>query len=450
LPASGGDEPTSRGIVRTVVDSEQTLPSRVSGVPVCAIRVQVTSGPDAGKSAIADDALSIGTAEGNDLTLTDRTVSRYHVEIRREGDALIVSDVGSTNGTEIGAVSFRASSVRVCPGIALSLGQTRISLDDGEVRIAQAPPRASVPGLIGSSLSMRRLAASVSALAQQQVPILVLGESGTGKERIARALHELGPRADRELVVVDCGALAPSLLASELFGHERGAFTGADRRHAGAFERAHGGTIFLDEIGELPMEQQTMLLGVLERRQIRRLGGAQDIPIDVRVIAATHRDLRAAVNEGRFRLDLYYRIAVVRLEAPPLRARTDDLPELIEHFLREEGIEAPAFFTPHVVQRLEAHSWPGNVRELRNVVLATLATGSLSLDGVETTPIAPAEAAPIQGSYREARARVLEHFEREFLSALLAQTNGNIREAARQARMDRTHLMDLMRRHGMR
>jgi DNA-binding NtrC family response regulator len=204
-----------------------------------------------------------------------------------------------------------------------------------------------------------------------------VGESGTGKELFARAVHEHSKRADGPFVVVDCASLTPTLVASELFGHEKGAFTGADRRHQGAFERADGGTIFLDEIGELPEQLQPNLLGVLERRRFRRLGGRDEIEVDVRVVSATNRDLRAEVNAGTFRLDLYYRLAVVRFAVPSLRERPEDIPILIEHFLREAGETAPMgeVVPPAVMAGLQRHHWPGNVRELRNYVEATVAMG---------------------------------------------------------------------------
>jgi transcriptional regulator with AAA-type ATPase domain len=431
------------------MSSDATLPTRIQGTPIRSVVCTVVGGPDAGRAASDDDRVSVGTAEDNALVLGDRTVSRYHLEAKRSGDAIEIADLGSTNGTLAGPATFCASSVRVPSGTIVSLGATKLRVDDGDVRL-EAIPDAPIGAMVGRSLAMRKLAGAIDSLAKKDVVVLVLGESGTGKELAARALHERGPRARGPFVVVDCGALPSPLLASELFGHERGAFTGADRRHAGAFERAHGGTIFLDEIGELSTEHQTSLLGVLERRQFRRLGGAAEIPVDVRVIAATHRDLRADVNHGRFRLDLYYRIAVVVLRTPPLRERTEDIPELIARFLVEEGVEEPIdrYFPENAVDALMRHAWPGNVRELRNLVASTVAIGAEpALDAAG----APAPATdPEELNYRDARRRALEEFERRFLTSLLAKCGGNIREASRRARMDRSYLMDLMRRHGLR
>ncbi|MCA9611653.1 MAG: sigma-54-dependent Fis family transcriptional regulator, partial [Myxococcales bacterium] len=288
--------------------------------------------------------------------------------------------------------------------------------------------------------------------AASDVAVLLVGESGTGKERVARALHDLGPRVTRPFVTVDCGALAPTLVASELFGHEAGAFTGATHRHVGAFERAHGGTLFLDEIGELPEALQPTLLGVLERRRFRRLGGKEELSVDVRVISATHRDVRADVNRGRFRLDLFYRLAVVTLEMPALRERLEDLETLIEGFVAELGAmdrAAPLRAEP-VLAALRRHHWPGNVRELRNFVEATLAMG-------EAPPLhAPLEAdaddpfgAVLELPWKDARAQISELLERRYLAHLMTRCGGNVSEASRVARMDRGHLTDLLRRHGL-
>jgi DNA-binding NtrC family response regulator len=291
--------------------------------------------------------------------------------------------------------------------------------------------------------------------------VLIVGESGTGKERVAEALHARSSRARSPLVTIDCGALSSSLLASELFGHERGAFTGADRLHRGAFERAQDGTVFLDEIGELPAADQSALLGVLERRRFRRVGGSTDLELEARVIAATNRDLRAEVNTGRFRQDLYHRLAVVVLRLAPLRERRDDIPVLVEHFARELGATAPnegangasieAVFGADQLACWHKHPWPGNVRELRNAVEAALVVGP-QLGG---EPAGAAPHAPVVDEhgellpYKDQRAAVVREFERGYLTQLLAQAGGNVSAAARIAKMDRSHLIDLLHRHGL-
>jgi DNA-binding NtrC family response regulator len=248
--------------------------------------------------------------------------------------------------------------------------------------------------------------------------------------------------------------VVPSLFGCELFGQERGAFSGADKRRIGALERAGAGTLFLDEIGELPPDTQTALLGALERRRFRRLGGDDELELEARVLCATHCDLRAEVNRSRFRLDLFYRLAVVAITVPALREHADDIPLLVEHFLREVGAEArmAELFPRETLAELAGRPWPGNVRELRNLVHGTLAMGSAS--GVVAGPAAAAPEPPSTDDaslpYRQARQLVVDRFERDYVTALLARTGGNIRQAARDARMDRSYLMELIKRHQLR
>jgi len=425
-----------------------TQPSDAApGVPVRTVVARVVQGPDAGAETSAE-TLTVGTAEGNDLVLGDRTVSRYHLELEARPDGVAVRDHGSTNGTRFEGA--RLTEAVVPRGARLVLGDTALEIDDGARVTVELHDADALGGILGRTPLMRRLMARVRKAAQAQTPVLLVGESGTGKELIARALHDEGDRASGPFVVVDCGALAPTLVASELFGHEKGAFTGADRKHEGAFERAHGGTLFLDEIGELPPELQPALLGALERRRFRRVGGREDIEVDVRVATATHRDLRAEVNAGRFRLDLYYRIAVVVLQVPPLRERLEDVPLLAEHFIREAGETAAVerVIPPDAMAALCTHRWPGNVRELRNVVEASLAMGETpQLD----PDLASGEAPPwLDLGYKEARATVLADFERRYLRKLLPRAEGNVSKAARMARMDRTYLIKLLQRHDLR
>lgn len=430
-----------------------TVPLVQAGTPVRRLRVRVVSGPDAGLDRASSESLSIGTATSNDVVLSDTTVSRFHLELVREGPSIAVIDHGSTNGTTIGSVLLKSTRVHVPPGTRIDIGSSRLVVDDDEV-VLEAPGPKQLFGIFGRSVAMRRLLATVERAAASDVSVLVLGESGTGKELIGRALHDGSARKDQAFVTVDCGSLSPTLFASELFGHERGAFTGAHRRHAGAFERAHGGTLFLDEVGELPPDLQSALLGVLERKSFRRLGGSDDIHVDVRVVSATSRDLRAQVNSSQFRLDLFYRLAVVLLRVPPLRERPEDIPLLIEHFASEAGQldRVAQLFPPERLDALKAHGWPGNVRELRNVVLGTLALGATP-DEFERAPGIAAVSPALAGApkvFREAKQEVVDRFEREYLSQLLASTSGNIREAARQAQMNRSYLMELLKRHGFR
>ncbi len=429
---------------------DETIKKRELGVPVRRLRASVVSGPDRGASARVDSgALRVGTAENNALRLTDPTVSRYHLELRRAGSRIAVIDHDSTNGVVVGAALLRNGALWVPPETTLGLGDTRVVVEDGAVvMLDREPPPMRV--VLGESTAVRELRARAAQVALTSAPVLVLGESGTGKELLARALHDASDRAGGPFVTVDCAAVAPSLFASELFGHERGAFTGADRQHAGAFEQADGGTLFLDEIGELPPELQSALLGVLERRTFRRVGGEEELPADVRVLAATHRDLHAEVNAGRFRSDLFYRVAVVVLDMPPLRDRHEDIPLLIEHFLRDLGAEASrGLFTEETMQRVRAHRWSGNIRELRNFVHATVALGAAPPlrdgPGGEDT-----FTALLDEPFRDAKRRVVEKFERRYLEHLLARSAGNVRRAAREADMNRSYLIELLDRYGMR
>ena len=436
---------------------ERTVPHRVDGAPVKTLRVDVVEGPDAATSVSAkSDAISIGTAEANDLVLADETVSRYHLELVRAGDRVLIRDHGSTNGTFVHDVRIERGAVS--PGAQIKLGRTTVCVTDGETIKEELHAGSEFEGLIGQSALMRKLMARLARVAQSDASVLLLGETGTGKEVIAQAIHRGSPRAREPFVTVDCGALMPTLVASELFGHEKGAFTGADRRHAGAFERAHGGTLFLDEIGELPAQLQATLLGALERRRFRRLGGTEEISVDVRVVSATHRDLRKEVNAGTFRQDLYFRLAVLLLPVPPLRDRPDDLPVLIQHFLHQIGSEEDVrdAFPRSVMETLEAHHWPGNVRELKNLVEATVAMGEppeLHADA-ESDPADGEEfqfpSFVLKKSYKDARAQALDAFECEFAKKLLARTKGNAARAARDAKMDRSYLFKLIKKHDLR
>jgi len=424
-------------------------------VPIRTLRVEVLSGPDAGVGVeTEDEVLTIGTAPGNSLCLRDETVSRFHLELARREAGIVVVDLGSSNGTSCDRVQIERGVVP--SGTELQLGHSRIKVVDGAGAAVELLAGSELDELRGETPEMRRLMAQVMTVARSSVPVLIIGESGTGKELIARALHRHSERASAPFVTLDCSAQVETLVGSELFGHERGAFTGADRARKGAFEQAHQGTLFLDEIGELPTGLQPQLLGALERKRIKRLGGSAELPVDVRVIAATNRDLRGDVNSGAFRLDLYYRLAVVVLRVPPLRERLDDLPLLVDHFLQECGHTGPrqSVVPDAQLRRLSAHSWPGNVRELRNWVEATLALGESPELSPEGSP-RPSErpdggTAPLELPYKEARRRVLDEFEARYVAHLLEATQGNVASAARRGGMDRTYLIKLLQRHGLR
>ena len=415
------------------------------------LRVTVEAGANAGAQAASEDALTIGSSEDNALVLADPAVSRYHLELRRTASGIAVLDLGSRNGTWIDSV--RVERAIVPPATRLRIGDSTLVLEDGGSSVARPDgevPRS--PELVGESDGIREVARLVHKLARVDSSVLIHGETGAGKEVVARALHEASPRRAAELVVVDCGSLPATLIASILFGHEKGAFTGADQRRIGAFERAAGGTVFLDEIGELPLEVQPALLGVLERRAFTRVGGTQTISADVRVLAATHRDLRAEVNAGRFRADLYYRLAVAKITVPPLRERPEDIEPLVLHFVQRLTGTAVLGPLAAAMPALKAHPWSGNVRELRNVVEAAIVMGELDLGTGAPAQVAaaPHTASAEVASYRDARAAALARFEAEYLAELIARTEGNASEAARIARMDRPYLLTLLRKHGLR
>ena len=387
----------------------------------------------------SSDRAVLGTHESCDVVLGDRTVSRFHCEITvREGRAR-VRDLDSKNGTLVDGVSVLESFLH--DGARLTLGQTTMRFHIGGGEVAIPLSRTSQFGLlVGRSAEMRHVFALLEQAAQSKATLLLEGETGTGKEAAAESVHRLSSRREQPFVVVDCSALPPDLLESELFGHEKGAFTGASARRVGAFEAAHGGTVFLDEVGELGPELQPKLLRVLERGELKRVGSDRYKQIDTRIIAATHRNLRSDVNAKRFRSDLYYRLAVIVVTLPPLRDRVEDLPVLVEHLLASLGgaarPEAARMRTPGFLAELAAHRWPGNVRELRNYVERGLAlSGTASAEPV---------GAPV--SYKEAK----ERWERAYVEELMRAADGNVAAAAREARLDRAAFYRLLWRHGMR
>jgi DNA-binding NtrC family response regulator len=417
------------------------------------LRVAVEEGPDAGTVCAPDDgaSLAIGTSEDNALVLRDAAVSRYHLELRRTAAGVQLVDLGSRNGTWV--VGVRVERAIVPAGTRLKLGDTTIVVDDAGTSLAPPPQETPRPAdLVGDSEGVREVARLIHRLARVDSSVLIQGETGVGKEVVARSLHEASPRRGGELVVVDCGSMPATLIASILFGHEKGSFTGADQRRVGAFERANGGTVLLDEIGELPLEVQPALLGVLERRAFTRVGGSTQVSVDVRILAATHRDLRAEVNAGRFRADLYYRLAVAKIVIPPLRERPEDIEALARHFVQKlTGMDELGPLAS-ALPALRSHPWSGNVRELRNVVEAAIVMGELDLgSGEKPAPLATGGArGETIDPYRDARAAALHRFEAEYLKDLIDRTGGNASEAARLARMDRPYLLTLLRKHGLR
>jgi transcriptional regulator with GAF, ATPase, and Fis domain len=416
-------------------------------------RVTVTKGPDAGLTLeVAGTPVRIGTSTDNDIVLTDDTVSRRHCEIEPSVEGVCVRDMGSTNG--VVSAGMRIFEAMLVGPVSLQLGQTSLSITPLDETVDKEQSTIDRFGdVLGRSARMRELFADLERIARTDVTLLIEGETGTGKDLVAESVHRASPRADRPYVVFDCGAVAPTLVESELFGHERGAFTGAVATRQGVFEQADGGTLFMDEIGELPKELQPKLLRVLEKREIRRVGAAKTLSVDVRVIAATNRNTLAEVKRGGFRQDLYFRIAAAHVTVPPLRDRMDDLPLLVEHFLAQERPpRSKSEVMPDVWDLLRAYRWPGNVRELRNAVQRLLVMPERALRELPMDTGGAMGAVPPSGEIvplRVARRDASDAFERAYLEAVLQKTEGNVTRAAAIAEVSRQMVQKLMRKHGL-
>jgi|CZKU01.1.fsa_nt_gi transcriptional regulator with GAF, ATPase, and Fis domain len=421
-------------------------------------RIDVTAGPDAG--AVIDMAgalVRVGTAADNDLVLRDDTVSRRHCEIESGASGVRVRDVGSTNGVWVGGIRILDAVIGAPLGsTTLTLGDTQLTITRLDETVERLQATSSRFGdVLGASPRMRELFADLDRIAATDLTLLIEGETGTGKDAIAEAVHRASARTRGPFVVFDCGAVAPSLAESELFGHERGAFTGAIASRAGVFEEAEGGTLFLDEIGELPRDLQPKLLRALEKREVRRLGSSKTVGVDVRIIAATNRKMTAEVARGTFREDLYFRLAGTHVTVPPLRERISDLPVLVEHFLSLEDPPRSAHEVgPEVWEMLDAHRWPGNVRELRNAVRRLFVTpehvlapgvGSASSGRDPERLDPPSNLLPLRIARREAS----DGFERHYVAAVLRKTGGNVSRGASIAEVSRQMLQKLMRKHGL-
>jgi DNA-binding NtrC family response regulator len=433
-----------------VVDERPTdvVASRVAAFTFRRFRVAVV-GADPPAEATSEGAeLTIGTAVGNQLVLSDPTVSRHHCAIRVSPRGFQLVDLGSTNGTWL--AGFRVESAYLKPGATFRVGSMTMRFDwmDDEIR-EELSVDDRFGDALGQSPAMRRIFAMAAKVATADVTVLLEGETGTGKGLLADLIHRQSARANGPFVVVDCGAIPPTLIESELFGHEKGAFTGAHAARVGAFEAAQGGTVFLDEIGELPVDLQTKLLRALEERTIKRVGSTKPVRLDVRVLAATNRDLREAVNAGRFRADLYYRLAVVRMRLPPLRDRREDIPLLVNHYYRIFTGNDDAIAPASLVTPLAAQEWPGNVRELRSAVERAVLMADPVWPDEHAEPDPPPSAPVFDDrlSFREAKERAVNAWERRYVTELVERHGGNLSRAARAARMDRAHLRELLRRH---
>lgn len=424
------------------------------------IRLEVIKGPDQGKhETFGAEEINVGSLPTNDLALSDSAVSRYHLRIAAGTRGFEVKDLDSTNGTFIGAL--RIGEVTISSSVEVKLG-------DSLVRITPLSDEVEVPlhdserfgGMIGRSTQMRAIFAQLRTVAASEATILIDGETGTGKELLAEEIHSNSSRKGKAFIVADCGAIPEQLMESELFGHMRGSFTSASSDRTGAFELADGGTLFLDEVGELSAAAQPKLLRALENRQIKPVGAGRYKAVNVRIIAATNRDLRLAVNEGTFRPDLFYRLSVVRLRLPPLRERPEDVEPMAIQFMREfwsrlPGNAPPPPLSRETVQQLVQHRWPGNIRELRNfmervVVMARSgAEAMLELEPDNMEPAQPSVEVELSLPYKDAKMRWVDQFEMTYVSELLSRNRGNVAAAARQAGVDRTYLFRLIRKYGL-
>jgi DNA-binding NtrC family response regulator len=434
-------------------------------------RLRVVDGPDRGKAHVATGSeMTVGTAAGNDLVVTDPTVSRHHGLIQAMPQGFLLRDLDSTNGCTL--AGYKVGWAYLKSGAVIGMGATLFRFDALEEELREPLSEEDRFGrLIGQSLAMRRIFAVLPRIAASDSTVLIEGETGTGKGLLAEDLHGASPRAGGPFVVIDCGAIPPNLIESELFGHARGAFTGAHAARVGAFEAAQGGTVFLDEIGELPLAMQPNLLRALEERVIRRVGTVDPVRLNVRILAATHKDLRDAVNRRTFRSDLYYRLNVVRVTLPPLRDRVEDIPLLITRFYEQltgqgDGAAGPpssaspasvrvpsSIRLEELIAALAPYSFPGNVRELRSAVERALLMGDPAAFDEPASSEAPFGGGGAMDvfdprlSFRAAKERAVARWERWYVGELMRWTEGNLSRAARQARMDRTHLREMLQRY---
>ena len=448
-------------------------------------------GDDNREHAFEKGEITIGGMDDNDVVVRDDTVSRYHCKIVQEDTGYVLVDLRSTNGTFINKVRIREAYLK--PGCTVSVGQTQLQFNAVDEEVEIVPSRKDhCADLIGRNPKMREIYAIIEKIAPTSTTVVIEGETGTGKEVVAQSIHKLSSRVDGPIIVVDCGAVPPNLIESELFGHEKGSFTGATMTRQGLFEMADGGTLFLDELGELPLDLQPKLLRALEQREIRRVGSAKPIKVDVRIIAATNRSLEEEVRTGRFRQDLFYRLSVVRLMLPALRERADDIGLLVKHFLKShrfnqapDGVQRISGISRPALDALRAYHWPGNVRELVNVIerAVSFCDGD-TIDLMDlpehvrdaaTTPRGPSSAPPAERAraatanefeqvpaypprppdelvsgditFKDAKERWVSSFERDYIISLLRRNNGNISHAAREADIDRKYFRKLMKKY---
>ena len=434
-------------------DATATIPRpKLDGAMTAAAtyRLVVVEGPNRGQAFVLDgtqpSSVLVGQSPACAVRIEDRMVSRRHAALGLRGRRLRLVDLSSTNGTWVNGVA--AAEVFLAGGETIRIGETtlRVELADGATAI-ELTAATSFGRVVGASPAMRRLYPLCARLAASDIPVVVEGPTGTGKELLAESIHEQGPRSNGPFIVFDCTAVPPNLAESDLFGHERGAFTGAVSARRGVFEQADGGTLLIDEIGDLDPLLQPKLLRAIERSEIRRVGGERPIKVDVRVLCATRRDLDKEVQAGRFRDDLFHRLAVGRIELPALADRDGDVRILARLFA--EHLAANRTIPEHVLRRWDEYEWPGNVRELRNAVMRWLALEDDGLAAAAPEPV-PAPSGHAEGRleaivdaglpYRTARQRVLDAFEERYLERVLAENGGNVMRAAAASGIARRHL----------
>ena len=434
-------------------------------------------------SKVIDGRVIVGSSPSSGIVVQDPTVSRVHAELEARENGLWIRDLGSTNGTFVEGLQVMGARVPDKGRIRLGSIELVVDYDADRRRPVEIWPNDTFGRLVGTSVRMRELFATLSRIAPMDASVLIHGETGTGKELVAQAIHDASPRASKPFVVVDCAALPENLLDAELFGHARGAFTGAVGARTGAIEAADGGTVFLDEIGELPVPMQPKLLRVLESRTVRRVGETSYRTVDVRFISATHRDLSRMVGAGEFREDLFFRLSVIPVEVPPLRERKDDIERLVNHFLSASLKGGGGPVDPELMRDIADRAWRGNVRELRNFVDRVRALGAKealamssqaarlpappSAPAIPTVPrpsVRPATAPassphlPIshpklddpkifEGAYKDFRETWIDTGEKEYVRRLLLRHDRNVAAAAREAGVDRTYIYRLIRKH---
>ena len=438
------------------------------------VRKYWLSVPGGTKQCFDRRLIYVGSSPDNLFVVEDPTVSRVHLKIEADRVGHRLRDLDSKNGTAVNGI--RVTDAYLPPECRIRVGETEIDFRLGDESVeVQLATRNRFGSIRGESLEMREIFALLSRVAPTMATVLVEGESGTGKELIADALHREGARPKGPLVIFDCSAVPRDLVESELFGHTKGAFTGATGQRIGAFEEANGGTLFLDEIGELPIDLQPKLLRALESREVKPVGANNRVKVNCRIVAATNRNLEKEVQNGNFREDLYYRIAVIKVRLPPLRTRPEDIPLLVNHFVEQIRGDTPGIgkfqISYETMQKLQRHAWPGNVRELRNfveraVLLADqeghIDTRFIGAEGVESLrqPVAAQHAVSLGSEntstgaiaidynlpYKDAKDRLTEEFEKIYWTRLLAKAGGNISEAARRGGIHRKSLEYLLKK----